>query len=177
MMLSDGSPPSARSMVSLVGVCDGNVLNEAPVLDLLQGSWQQSAVNLVHTPSTATILLLLQYKHVVHSYSKNVNVQQHRCFLLDTIQQCCKLLAALLAGCHVHRPFQRAPENMTRSSKRSTLPPATVTLYNLFSIEISAYEQYTAAHSSTQLYIPILGRHLVTAFTMTRSPDPKRVSC
>ena len=59
MMLSDGSPPSARSMVSLVGVCDGNVLNEAPVLDLLQGSWQQSAVNLVHTPSTATILLLL----------------------------------------------------------------------------------------------------------------------
>ena len=62
-------------------------------------------------------------------YSNNVNVQ-HSCLLQDTIQQCCLLFAALLAGCHANRPFQRVLKNIVRSSEVRYAP--LLTLYNAF---------------------------------------------
>ena len=98
------------------GVCDGNVLSPSlSVLNyLLKASWKQSAVK------PATIYTgTPQQAHVRQAKAAQIISSRLPDMLQDTIQQCCMLFTALLAGCHVNRPFQRVCsvlKNIARAS-------------------------------------------------------------
>ena len=102
----------------------------------------------------------------MYSYSNKVNVQQHTrvvvCCWIRYSSAACYLLSLRLAGCHVHRLFQRALENINIMRSGAVRYAPLLPLNNLF-----VYWKICvrAVHSCT----PILGRCCAATATAEKS--------
>ena len=110
-----GGPGTSSSFGVVCATATSSLPPSLSVLNhLLEGSWKQSAVK------PATIYTgTPQQAHVRQAKAAQIISSRLPDMLQDTIQQCCMLFTALLAGCHVNRPFQRVCsvlKNIARAS-------------------------------------------------------------